>query len=540
MKKQILSNTILPLNSLKGTLGANIYLKCPARMPFPEFGLKQHRLNRLCVWGLILLLCGFGTGAKAQQSAKFSLSLDEVVRIAAQSSLDAFRYKNMYLASYWEYRYYRADKLPSLTMTATPLDFNHYRKREYNFQTNEDQYVLRDYVNSDMALQLNQKVGLTGGSLFLNSELGMVKNMSGDKVNSYQATPVSIGYQQSLNGYNAVKWQSRIEPVKYEKAKKTFIQSQENLAMKSTSMFFDLVEAQIQLKIARNNMSNADTLYRIGKGRFQVGTVTQDELLNLELNQLNAQQALSSAKLEVTRAQSGLNSYLMMDKKSEIDCKVPSEIPAMQVIADEALALALKNNPDILDQEQQMLEEDQSVAKARSESGLNTSLYAVYGLNQSAEDFGKIYDKPDQSQRVQVGLTIPLVDWGRRKGKLMMAESTREVASARIKQARIDFEQNIFQSVMEFNLQAEQVRNAAKADTVAQKGFEVTFQRFLIGKVDVIKLNIARNDLESARKAYINAVKTYWSYYYRLRMLTLYDFARKEDLTAEYDKIIKN
>ena len=488
---------------------------------------------------LIVLFSGFQLNLNAQE-AKYSLSLDEVVKIASQSSLDAFRYKNMYLASYWEYRYYRADKLPSLSMNATPLDFNHYRKREYNFQTNEDQYVLRDYFNSDLAVQLNQKVGLTGGNLFLSSELGMVKNLGGEKVTSYQATPVSIGYQQSLNGYNAVKWQSKIEPVKYEKAKKTFVQSQENLAMKSTAMFFDLVEAQIQLKIAQNNMANADTLYKIGKGRFQVGTVTQDELLNLELNQLNAQQALNSARLEVTRAQSGLNSYLMMDKKSQIECKVPSEIPAMQIIADEALALALKNNPEILNQEQQMLEQDQNVAKARSESGLNTSLFALYGLNQSSEDFEKIYDQPDQSQRVQVGFSIPLVDWGRRKGKLMMAESGREVANAKIKQDRIDFEQNIFQSVMEFNLQAEQVRNAAKADTVAQKGYVVTFQRFLIGKVDVIKLNIARNDLESARKAYINAVKTYWNYYYRIRMLTLYDFVKKEELTAEYDKIIQN
>ena len=201
--------------------------------------------------------------------------------------------------------------------------------------------------------------------------------------------------------------------------------------------------------------------------------------------------------------------------------------------------MALKNNPDILDQEQQMLEQNQDVAQARSESGLNTTLYAVYGLNQSAQDIHVVYDKPNQSQRVQVGLNIPLVDWGRRKGKLMMAESNREVVNARVSQARIDFEQNIFQSVMEFNLQSEQVRNAAKADTVAQKGYDVTFQRFLIGKVDVIKLNIARNDRESARNGYINAVKTYWNYFYRLRMLTLYDFVKREMLTAEYDKIIQ-
>jgi outer membrane protein TolC len=492
---------------------------------------------------IIIALILFGAGVfqnvKAQKDS-YSLSLDEVVKIASQKSLDAFRNKNMYLSSYWEYRYYKADKLPSLSLSTTPLDFNHYRKREYNFQTNEEEYVLRDYFNSDMSLQLNQKVGLTGGSFFVSSELGMVQNLSGDKKTSYQATPVSIGYSQALNGYNSLRWKSKIEPVKFEKAKKEFIQSIENLAMKSTSMFFDLVDAQIQLKIAKNNMANADTLYKIGKGRFQVGTVTQDELLNLELNQLNSQQALSKANLGVLRAQSGLNSYLVLDKQTIIDCQVPSEIPTLQIMADEALDLALKNNPDILDQEQQMLEQNRAVAQAKSESGLNTSLYAVFGLNQSSENFDMVYDQPDQSQRLRIGLSIPLIDWGRQKGRLMMAESSREVANARIRQARIDFEQNIFQSVMEFNIQAEQVKNAAKADTVAQKGYDVTFQRFLIGKVDVIKLNIARNDRESARKAYINAVNTYWNYYYRLRMLTLFDFVKRENLTAEYDKIIKN
>ena len=486
---------------------------------------------------LILLLSGITLQA---QNDKMNLTLNEVIQIASKSSLDAFRYKNMYLASYWEYRYYKADKLPSLSMNTTPLDLNHYRKREYNFQTNEDQYVLRDYINSDLAVQLNQKIGITGGSLFFSSELGMVKNLGGDQVTSYQATPVSIGYSQSLNGFNSIKWESRVEPIKFEKAKKSFIQDQETLAMRSTSMFFDLVEAQIQLKIAQNNMANADTLYKIGKGRFQVGTVTQDELLNLELNQLNAKQALSKANLEVLRSQSGLNSYLMMDKKTQVDCTVPSKIPDLQINADDALDLALKNNPDILDQEQQMIEQNREVARAKSESGLNTTLFAVYGLNQSTQDFNTVYDQPDQSQRVQVGLNIPLVDWGRRKGRLMMAESNREVVNARVSQARIDFEQNIFQSVMEFNLQAEQVKNAAKADTVAQKGYEVTFQRFLIGKVDVIKLNIARNDLESARNAYIRAVRTYWNYYYRLRMLTLFDFVKNTNLTAEYDKIIQN
>ena len=494
-------------------------------------------MNKIFVL-LIAFISGFGLKVNAQQEA-FSLSLDEVIKLGNQNSLDAFRVKNTYLSSYWEFRYYKADKLPSLSISATPLDFNHSQSRQYNVQDSVYKYYEVYYSNSDIAMQLNQKIGLTGGNLFLSSDIGMSKNYSGNKSTSYQATPVSIGYSQTLNGFNALRWESKIEPLKYEKAKKAFIQSQETLAMKSTSMFFDLVEAQIQLKIAVNSMSNADTLYKIGKGRFQVGTVTQDELLNLELNQLNAIQALSVAKLEVERSQSGLNSYLMLSKQTRINCLVPSIIPEMQISADEALNLALKNNPTILDQEQQMLEQDREVARAHSESGLSTNILAIYGLNQSSTDIATVYDNPSKSQRVKIGLSVPILDWGRRKGRLMMAESDREVANARIKQARIDFEQNIFQSVMEFNLQAEQVRNATKADIVAQKGYEVTFQRFLIGKVDVIKLNLARNDRESAKKAYINAIKTYWNYFYRLRMLALHDFVKGISLSAEYDKIIE-
>lgn len=494
-------------------------------------------MNKI-VFFLLILLSGFSLSVNAQQET-FDLSLNEVVNLGAQKSLDAFRYKNMYLSSYWEFRYYKADKLPSLTLNTTPLNYNNRISLDYNPITKKSEYNLRNSLNSDMALELNQKIGLTGGNLFLSSDLGMTKNFIGDKSTIYMGSPVSINYRQSLNGYNEFKWMSKIEPLKYEKAKKEFIQSQEDLAMKSTGMFFDLVEAQIQLKIAENSLSNADTLYKIGKGRFQVGTVTQDELLNLELNQLNALQTLSKAKQEVERYQSRLNSFLMLGKHTRINCVVPSRIPTLQVSADEALDLALKNNPDILDQQQQMLEQDREVARARSDNGIKTNLLASYGLSRSAGEIDMVYDNPGESKFISIGLGIPIIDWGRRKGRLMMAESTREVANARIKQARIDFEQNIIQSVMEFNLQAEQVANAAKADTVAQKGYEVTFQRFLIGKVDVVKLNLARNDREAARKAYISSVRTYWNYYYRMRMLTLFDFVKKETLSAEYDKIIE-
>ena len=120
-----------------------------------------------------------------------------------------------------------------------------------------------------------------------------------------------------------------------------------------------------------------------------------------------------------------------------------------------------------------------------------------------------------------------------------MAKSSRDETTIRIKQERIDFEQKVHQDVIEFNLQAEQLQHASLADTVAQKRYDVTLQRFLIGKEDVIKLSMARTELESARSKYVNTLRGYWNYYYRIRMWTLYDFDKKETLPVEYDKILQ-
>jgi outer membrane protein TolC len=91
----------------------------------------------------------------------------------------------------------------------------------------------------------------------------------------------------------------------------------------------------------------------------------------------------------------------------------------------------------------------------------------------------------------------------------------------------IDFEQEIFLSVMRFNMQERQIQIAAKADTVAQRRFDVTQKRYMIGKVnDVLELNNAQIDNDRARQSFYSQLRNYWNNYFELRRLTLYDFEK--------------
>ena len=136
----------------------------------------------------------------------------------------------------------------------------------------------------------------------MSSDLGMAKNFIGTQLTTFSANAISIGYTQKVNGYNSMRWRSKIEPLKFEMAKQSFIQSKEDLAVKAATKFFGMVDAQIEINISKTNLANSDTLYQIGKGRYQVGTVTQDELLNFELNLMNSRLALIRANQGLVRA----------------------------------------------------------------------------------------------------------------------------------------------------------------------------------------------------------------------------------------------
>jgi len=498
---------------------------------------------------LLFIFCLFEL-IKAQETENYFLeepgnavhvkmTLDEVIELAHEQSLYSFRSRNMYLARYWEFRSYKADRLPILSLDATPVNYDKSVVSRFDEERGE-YFDQRSYFTSDASLSVRQNVPWTGGVFDVTSSLSRSQNLDNSDDIQYASVPVSIGFTQPLNGYNRFRWESRIEPLKFEKAKREYLQSLESLAIQATDYFFGQVTAEINLKIAETNYSNADTLYNIGKGRFEIGTVTQDELLDLELGLLNAQMEVTRAKVDLRQARAALNSFLALEDNMIIDCVVPDEVPALKINPERAMALALENNPEILDYQQRLLEAEQNIARARSESGLSADIRANFGINKNSDDFGLAYGSPfGDQQQIRVSLNIPILDWGLRKGQIQMARSNRDVTEATVKQERVDFEQDLFIRIMEFNMQEKQVEISAKADTIAQKGYDVTKQRFLIDKVDVIKLNSARNSLDAARRNYISSLQQYWRSYFQMRQITLYDFVNDRPLMKELEELLQ-
>lgn len=492
-------------------------------------------MNRLIIRTLVILAIVFHVAVgKAQVN---TLSLLEVLEMAKDYSPQAILAKHQFRAAYWEHRTYKAELLPSLSLNATIPSFRRAITQEY--VDGAYRYVEINTNTVSTGLTLNQNIAPTGGRIFANSSLERTDVFGSDKYANYKSEPVTIGFEQPLFGFNEFKWKRKVEPLKYLEAKRTYIEAMESISVEAIRYFFDLILAQQNLKTAMLNYANTDTLYQIAKGRYNIGTIAENELLQMELSYLNAGSSVNESEIDLQLKKFRLKSFLGLNDDYDVELIVPDDFPQATLKYDEVLAYAKSNNPQIIEFERRLIESDRNVAQAKADRGFNANLFALYGLTQQAEELTNAYVNPIDQQNVRVGLTVPILDWGQGRGRVKMAESSREVIRTNIDQSMVDFQQDVFLKVMQFNLQETQLQLAAKADTIAQSRYHVTKERFLIGKIDVLDLNIAQTERDNARTRYISAMRNYWQFYYDMRRLTQFDFINSKPIEVEFESLIK-
>lgn len=498
--------------------------------------LYRHFLYHTLV--LIASVCVWPVAAQTPEQAVY-YSLSEVIRLAQERSPDAMIARHRFKSSYWEYRSFKAGYLPSLSLDAKLPVFSH----DIEKITKEDGtevYTERTLARYTADVSLTQKIGLTGGTVFLQSGLQRLDNFYTDtSTRQFLSSPVVIGFSQPIFGYNKYKWDKKIEPLRYEEARRLYLETNEQVASTAISHFFNLLMAQVEKGIAFKNMANYDTLFNIAKGRFILGKIAENELLQLELNLLRAEASVETADLNYENMLFTFKSYLRLKANEKIELIPPVQNDFYSINVEEALSEARTNTSAGINFDRQVLEAESNLNLARMEGRFDAEINASFGLTQTSDYFRNVYLNPLDNENVSVGITIPILDWGQAKGRIKMAESNLELVRTSVEQSRMDFEQNIFLKVMQFNMQKNQLKIAAKADTVAQKRFDVTQKRYMIGKVnDVLELNNAQIDNDNARMGYYSALKTYWNSYFEMRRLTLFDFRDKRKISVNPESVL--
>ncbi|WP_289299905.1 TolC family protein [Duncaniella muris] len=464
-----------------------------------------------------------------------TLTLEKTIELANDSSLMAFRYRNMYQAGYWQYVSYKANRLPSLSLTATPARYYRYMTQRYDSEQNIDIFRQQQMFSASAGLEVTQNFDLLGGSLYLETDLEYMRNFGQNKYTQYSSVPVRIGYRQDLLGFNAFKWERKIEPLRYEKAKKELIYNMESVSEQAVSYFFALALAQAEYRLAEENVASCDTLYVIGERRFKIAAISRADLLTLELDKVNARNTLENCRIALKRASFSLASFLGMDKNTEIELKMPGRPLTTAIPLDLALAMAKKNNPMLLGHRQTILEGEREFNRAKAESRFNASVNASVGFNQVADDFSGAYRSPLRQDLVSVSISVPLIDWGVRKGKVNMARNNLNVSRIAARQDELSVEEDLIMTVSDYEVRQRLIASASEALDLAETAYTQTRQRFIIGKADINSITLSLNRRQEAAKNYIAALQNYWLSHYKIRRLTLHDFELDMPLSEKFE-----
>lgn len=456
------------------------------------------------------------------------LSLQQVVEMAKQNSIAAKQAVTVRETKYWQWRTFKSNYQPQLSLSGI---LPGYSKTTQQVLQPDGTIIFQPVHNDNSSLQLDfsQTITATGGTVY--GTTSMQRFYDFDRRNElYNGVPYALGYSQPLFQFNQLRWDKKIEPLKFNESKQAYIESQEQISITVTGYFFDLLLAQVNLQIAEANFTNTQKILGIANVKFELGKVSKNEILQLQLERLNAQKAVGTAKRDMEIATLNLRTYTGTEGQNKIALELPASQINMSVSADKVLTEAFENRSDAIAFMRRIAESKRDVAKAKGQSGLIATLTANIGFSNTARNIPDVYRSPQNQQLLQLQFAIPVLDWGRSKSRVKTAQANEQFTEYAVEQDKQTFKQQIVTQVTLFNMMKNQLVFTAQADSIASEKYKIARERYVLGDLSITDLSIAFQENDQAKRDYVAALRDFWGAYYQLRYLSLYDFEKKEKI----------
>lgn len=480
-------------------------------------------------------LIALALASAAPLAAQQPLTLQDAINMAQKQGPSAQIARSVRDAARSRNDAFNAGLLPQVMLTGDAANLTHGINA---IQQNDGsiQYLNQSQNTSTLGLAVAQKIPLTGGTLAFGSQASRFDAFGANVDRQYSTTPFFIQLQQDLFKPRTLVWEEKVQSLTAGVAERSYLEAREDVAGAIAGAFFDLYSAEMALKNATANVAVNDTLYTLNKGRYEVGKIGENDLLKSELQLLRARASLEDAKVQRDRSEAALRRQLVYPENQPISISAPDAIPTIEADPELAVAQALKNSSVM---EAGVLDETQAkrgTTTARLNNRFNATLAATVGFNQTADAFGRAYANPRGRQAATLQVSMPMMQWGAGTSQVEAARADEQRVAANNKSRRDALTEDARFSVLQLQQAQRNAVIAAKADTVSAKQFEVARNRYSVSKISNTDLYNAQNDKDQAIIAYVQALRTYWTSYYHLRRVTLYDFVTKAPLADDRDR----
>ncbi len=367
-----------------------------------------HPMIRPVIPGVLLAaLCLFAPAARGQDS----LTLQQSIALAQKQGLQARAARDALAAALARDHAYGARLLPQISLAATVPNYS--RAIVPVIQPSGAQlFTPLQQTTSQLGLTISQKLPFTGGNLSVSSSLQRFQMSGAQQVRTWSSAPMTVTLSQPILRPNTIKWDTREQDLRTEIAERQYLEARESVAAATASAFFDLYSARSALRNATHNAAVNDTLYTLNKGRYQVGKIGENDLLQSELALLRARTSVDGAKLDYDRALAAFRLAINVPANANVSIVVTSDVPVVPLDTARAVAEALHNSSTVTTLALQDVQARRAVTQARLGTGIGATLQASYGFNASGSAASAAYRNLLQAQQLSLGVQVPLIQWG--------------------------------------------------------------------------------------------------------------------------------
>ncbi len=475
------------------------------------------------------LIFGVNVLSAQTDTVQFVLSLEDVIDMAINQSSAVKYAQNTNVNYYWRYRNYKTQFRPQLVFNSDLPNYRH-TTQPITQPDGSIQFKQVSNLSASANLSLNQSIPALGTYIYASTSAYGIRNL---KLNttSFSGAPFVIGFSQPLFGYNWMKWYKKTEPMVYDEAQKRFIEEIEQISLNSTYRYFTFLSVQTNFILAETNLKNSMDNLKISQTKKELGQISENDYSRIELSVLNAQKSLNQARMELKNADFELRTYIGLKEDRQLKLIIPLNISLFDINPEMALAKAKENRKETTFYQRRLIYADQTLAEAKSNTGVKATLNGSFGLSNSADNFAGVYEDAQKDRTLRLALSVPILDWGRSASAVRLAESQRDLTIFDVNKDIEEFNREIIVQVEQFSLLKDQLKTANEADKVAENGYKIALKKFQNGELSITDLNIALQERDKAKRDYIYSIRSYWVAYFQLRIFTLYDFEKNSNIT---------
>ncbi len=465
------------------------------------------------------------------------LTLDTCLSLAFRQSYLMQNAIQQFRASKDSYESQARSASTSVDLSLRLPDYSESLTNQFNPITERYEFYQLQSTVLRSTLSVDQPLRITGGTLSLSGDFFKRNQLSGITGSSETTRDYfsyfEIAFQQPLLAPNVLKIGVDRASLQVEEAYSEFQRNALDIAYQVTAAFYTAYRLSEQQKISAEQVKQNEESYGTAKSKFGAGLIPEVEMLQTEVDLVTSRNQLLNDQREAARARNALELLLGLRVGEEVSLRADLQHVHVDINPDTAVEKALEYRSELLNAKRDIDIAAMGVDLASSQRHFRVDLTASYGLNRNDTQIEAALRDFGRTRAVGVVVSIPIFDWGRHALEVEAAEAQKKSAELLYVNTAQQIRQEILDLLSGIAVAESRIQVLEKSVDVAQKGYDISIERFRAGTITRNDLAQAQQRLTSSKLNSLIALIDYRTGLADLARKTLWNFEKNEPMRVE-------